>query len=186
MTECHEGDGLNQEIFDAFGELIARVMARGEKLAEDFGVPLFTVKAMHWLGDGMAMKELGRRMRCDPSFVTAIADSLEKHGLARREPNPADRRIKNLVLTPEGRDLKERLEREMLARMPWCTALDLDERKALLALVRKLVNAERPATSGPSAPATPPLTGGESTGEVTGELRTASAGANLPAKPVRA
>ena len=50
----------------------------------------------------MAMRDLGRQMHCDPSFVTAIADMLEKRGLARREASTADRRIKNLVLTREG------------------------------------------------------------------------------------
>ncbi len=30
----------------------------------------------------MAMKELGKRMHCDPSFVTLVADMLEKRGLA--------------------------------------------------------------------------------------------------------
>jgi MarR family transcriptional regulator, organic hydroperoxide resistance regulator len=172
VGDCQEDGKLNQEIYDAFAELIGHMLARGEKVAEHFGVPLFTVKAMHWLEAGMAMKELGRRMRCDPSFVTAIADSLEKRGLARREPNPADRRIKNLVLTDEGLELKARIEREMLAHMPWCRALDLAERKSLLALVRKLVDAQKPATSAP----TPPTTGGERAGEVIDALSAASAG----------
>ena len=73
MGQCQEDGQLNQEIFDAFAEFIGHVMARGAKVAEQFGVPVFAVKAMHWIEGGMAMKELGRRMRCDPSFVTAIA-----------------------------------------------------------------------------------------------------------------
>ena len=67
----------------------------------------------------MAMKELGRRMHCDPSFVTVIADGLEQRGLARREAHPGDRRIKNLVLTDEGTELRQRLQRELAAEMPW-------------------------------------------------------------------
>jgi MarR family transcriptional regulator, organic hydroperoxide resistance regulator len=175
VEECPEGGELNQEIFDAFAELIGHLLARGEKVAEQFGVPLFTVKALHWLDGGMAMSELGRRMRCDPSFVTAVADSLEKRGLARREPNPTDRRIKSLVLTAEGHELKGRLEREMLAHMPWCSALDLAERKSLLALVRKLAVAEASAAAAPAA-RTPQQTGGERAGEVIDALSTASAG----------
>jgi DNA-binding MarR family transcriptional regulator len=175
VCECPEGDKLNQEIFDAFAQFIGHMLAQGEKLAERFGVPLFTVKAMHWLDGGIAMKELSRRMRCDPSFVTAIADSLEKRGLARREPNPADRRIKNLVLTADGIELKDELEREMLALMPWCGALDLTEKESLLALVRKLISAETAKTSATPAQAPPP-TGGEGAGEVIGALSSASAG----------
>ena len=55
------------------------------------------------------MKELAQQMGCDASFVTTIADTLERHGFARREPSQRDRRVKNLVLTPEGIAAKERL-----------------------------------------------------------------------------
>ncbi len=89
----------------------------------------------------MAMKELGKRMHCDPSFVTLVADMLEKRGLARREPHPADRRVKNIVLTDDGVALKHRVEAELTARMPWNQALTEDERAQLLALIRKMLSA---------------------------------------------
>jgi DNA-binding MarR family transcriptional regulator len=154
VNECADGE-LNAELLDAFAELIGRFLGEGEKVAERLGVPVFALKAMHFLGGGMPMKELGRRLRCDPSFVTAIADSLEKRGLAKREPNPGDRRIKNLVLTPEGSEFRNRVEQEMLASMPWCTALDRDERATLLALIRKLIAA---TTQGPAHSALSPQT----------------------------
>jgi DNA-binding MarR family transcriptional regulator len=168
-AEDAEASKLDQEIFNALAEFIGQMIARSEKLAVQFDVPFFCFKAMHWLEGGMAMKELGRRMRCDPSFVTSIADLLEKRGLARREPNPADRRIKNLVLTTEGFRLKDEMERAMLAGMPWCSALDVAERKSFLTLVRKLVAAE-------ASNAAPPQTGGECAGEVISRLSSASAG----------
>ena len=62
----------------------------------------------------MTMKDLGLRMGCDPSFVTSVADALEKHGLARREPSQRDRRSKNIVLTPEGVTLRDRLCAELI------------------------------------------------------------------------
>lgn len=154
MNGCADGE-LNAELLDAFAVLIGRFLGEGEKVAERLGVPVFAVKALHFMGGGMPMKELGRRLRCDPSFVTAIADSLEKRGLAKREPNPSDRRIKNLVLTPEGSEFRARVEQEMLASMPWCTALDVGERETLLALIRKLIaaTAQGPAHS-PLSPQT--------------------------------
>jgi MarR family transcriptional regulator, organic hydroperoxide resistance regulator len=87
----------------------------------------------------MTMKELGLRMGCDPSFVTSVADALEKLGLARREPSLRDRRSKNLVLTTEGVTLRDRLCGEMAARAPWCTTLDTSERRCLLGLMRKML-----------------------------------------------
>jgi DNA-binding MarR family transcriptional regulator len=100
------------------------------------------VKALHFLDCPLAMKELGKRMHCDASFVTLVADMLEKRGLARREPHPADRRIKNVVLTEDGLALKQQIEAEITARMPWNKALDPDERSQLLALIRKMLSTD--------------------------------------------
>jgi DNA-binding MarR family transcriptional regulator len=86
----------------------------------------------------LAMKDLGRRMHCDPSFVTGIADMLEKRGLAVRESDPGDRRVKRLVLTPAGLELKRQVEQAVLAHMPWRTALSTDERSCLLTLIHKM------------------------------------------------
>ncbi len=163
-------DKLDHDILDALIKLFRQMLAQGEKIAERFGVPLFCIKALHVLDTSMAMKELGQRMECDPSFVTAIADTLEKLGLARREACAADRRVKNLVLSTEGIELKRQLEREMVATMPWSHGLDIGERESFLALILKLIEAAAtdPATgaSSPAAGASIPTTGG--TGPTTG------------------
>jgi DNA-binding MarR family transcriptional regulator len=146
---------LDEEIADAFGELFQQTVERVEDLARRFSLPAFCVKALHMLGTPMAMKELGQRFHCDPSFVTAIADTLDSHGLGRRETDTKDRRIKNLLLTSKGMQLRERVERELHECMPWTGALDADERKCLLGLLRKMVGAGRERRAG-NAPATGP------------------------------
>jgi DNA-binding MarR family transcriptional regulator len=142
------------EVADCFFELIGRIVGQGEALAQEFGIPIPFVKALHLLDCPLAMKELGRRMHCDPSFVTLVADMLEKRGLARREPHPADRRVKNLVLTEDGVALKRKVETEITARMPWTKALDGDERSQLLALIRKMLstNADGASATGAVTP----------------------------------
>lgn len=132
------GERLDQEIFDAVTEFIALLMRRGEQLAESFDVPVYCIKAMHRIETSVPMRDLGQSMKCDPSFVTMIADALESRGLARREPNPTDRRIKNLVLTDHGLELKATLEQHLLDAVPWVHVLDTDERKQLLELIRKM------------------------------------------------
>jgi DNA-binding MarR family transcriptional regulator len=136
---------LNAQIEECVIELGVRMVGRAEKLAQQLGIPLVFIKALHTLDAPMAMKELGKKLHCDPSFVTAVADMLEKRGLARREPHPGDRRIKNLVLTGEGCDLKQRVEAQLTARMPWARGLNDDERAQLLALIRKMLSADAPA-----------------------------------------
>lgn len=145
-------DQQTWEIADCFFELIGTMATQAEHLAQRLSVPAPFLKALHILDCPMAMKELGKRLHCDPSFVTLVADMLEKRGLARREPHPADRRVKNIVLTGEGEALKQKIETEISARMPWNRALDDSERAQLLALIRKMLRAqEQDADAGASA-----------------------------------
>jgi len=128
------------EVADCFFELMGNIVGQAEQLAQRFGIPAPFIKALHTLECPMAMKELGKRMHCDPSFVTLVTDMLEKRGLAFREPHPADRRVKNIVLTDEGLALKQAVEAEITARMPWNQALTDEERAQLLALIRKMLS----------------------------------------------
>lgn len=168
MAWCPIGEQLDQEIFDAMARFLGELLQHGEQLAKEFGVPVFCLKALHQLGTPVTMKDLGEQLHVDRSFVTMIADTLEEHGLAKREPHPVDRRIKNLVLTPEGVTLKQRLEVALVAQMPWSQALDLDEKASLLALIRKMTKAGM-ATAAPAdaaADVTSLASGGEPAGEV--------------------
>jgi MarR family transcriptional regulator, organic hydroperoxide resistance regulator len=130
---------LNQQISETIPEVIKQIHDVGQSIATEFGLTGSDAMALFKLDAPMTMKELGQRMGCDPSFITTIADALEKHGLARREPSLRDRRSKNIVLTPEGVTVRDRLCAELMARAPWCTGLDTGERRCLLGLMRKML-----------------------------------------------
>jgi DNA-binding MarR family transcriptional regulator len=130
---------LNQQISEAFTELIKYAHGLGHDIATEFGLTGTDAMALFKLDAPMTMKELGQRMGCDPSFITTIADALEKHGLARREPSLRDRRSKNIVLTPEGVTVRDRICQELTGRAPWCAGLDTGERRCLLGLMRKML-----------------------------------------------
>jgi DNA-binding MarR family transcriptional regulator len=179
-TSQQDGDSqLDADIVEVFGEIIEQLIERVETVARRLELPSFCLKALHMLNAPMAMKDLGQRIHCDPSFVTAIADMLDSHGLGLREPDVRDRRVKRLRLTPKGFELRERVERELFSRLPWSDALDVNERKELLRLLRKILAASREeqATEAPGcgrparAPRTPTRTGA------------ASAAADLAATP---
>lgn len=53
-------------------------------------------------GESMSMRELADRIRSDPSNLTRLVDKLEDRRLLLRVPDPTDRRIKALVLTDQG------------------------------------------------------------------------------------
>ena len=138
MTQRSDENQLDLDFLDALAGLLTRLLAEGERLAKEFGVPAFFIKALHLIDGPLAMKELGQRMHCDPSFVTSIADMLEKRGLAVRESDPADRRVKRLVLTSAGLEMKQQMEQAMLDRSPWRQALTSEERATLISLVHKM------------------------------------------------
>jgi len=144
-SEPTDSGQFNAEIQECVAELTGRIIGQVDRIAQRLAVPAIFIKALHVLDAPVAMKEMGRRMHCDPSFVTAVADMLEKRGLARRAAHPGDRRVKHLILTGEGCELKQRLEAELSARMPWSTGLDDTERAQLLALIRKMLRASPPA-----------------------------------------
>jgi MarR family transcriptional regulator, organic hydroperoxide resistance regulator len=157
MTGQSRRDQLNAEILESVSDLIGRIIGHGEQLAHKLGIPAPFIKALHTMDCPMAMKDLGKRMHCDPSFVTLVADMLEKRGLAKREQHPADRRVKNLVLTEDGLSLKHRLEAEIAARMPWNRVLNDEERTQLLALIRKMLSAEDQDADAAGADAAPAI-----------------------------
>jgi DNA-binding MarR family transcriptional regulator len=134
---------VNREILDTLTDLVKQAGAVGHSIAAGFGVTPSDLLALFKLDGVLTMKELSQRMGCDASFVTAIADALERHGFARRAPSEKDRRVKHLLLTEEGIAAKERMMRELAARMPWCYALDEAERRCFLGLLKKMVDAAR-------------------------------------------
>lgn len=160
MDAGTEDRRVDDELLEALGALIVYLLGQGEQVARGCGVPTVFIKALHWLDGPLPMKELGRRMHCDPSFVTSVADMLASRGLATREADPADRRVKRLVLTPDGRELKQRVAAEVQARMPWRQALDPAEQTCLLGLIRKMLPADA-GDAGLAAPLPETMTGGE-------------------------
>ena len=138
---------LNRDILDCLTTLIKRAGNVGHSIADGFGITPPDLLAMFKLDGALAMKELAQRLGCDASFVTAIADNLERHGFAHREPSKRDRRIKILQLTSEGLAAKERLMAQLAAKMPWCYALDDAERRCFLMLLRKMLDTPEPGAS---------------------------------------
>ncbi|MDL4818385.1 MarR family winged helix-turn-helix transcriptional regulator [Actinomadura opuntiae] len=90
--------------------------------------------ALRELTGPMTMRDLADRMSCEPSNATFVIDKLEKRGLVERRPHPLDRRAKQLVLTPEGTALRERLL-ELLTKDSPLAGLNQDEQDTLQGLL---------------------------------------------------
>jgi len=142
MADAPGTGNVNRDIVNALGDLVKRAGTIAQSIAALFGIAPSDLLALFKLDEVMTMKELAQRMACDASFITGVADTLERRGLVRREPSPRDRRAKNLVLTPEGVAAKERMLKELAVKMPWCYALNDKECHVFLGLLQKMLAAE--------------------------------------------
>jgi DNA-binding MarR family transcriptional regulator len=92
----------------------------------------------------VAMKELAATLSCDASNVTGLIDRLEARGLIRRRPSAADRRVKQLELTPAGCRCRSQLvKRTQHAAVP-LSRLSETDRRALIRLLEALLDDGRP------------------------------------------
>jgi DNA-binding MarR family transcriptional regulator len=88
----------------------------------------------------LPMSRLAKALSCDASNVTGLIDRLEDQGLVERRPSPADRRVKVLTLTPAGARLRDQLLRRMTGQPHPLARLTPDERKALVAILERLID----------------------------------------------
>ncbi len=68
---------------------------------EDLTVPQFAI-LNHATVEGVPLSEISARMLCDNSNLTGIVDRLIAKGLVERRPDPQDRRVSLICLTPAG------------------------------------------------------------------------------------
>jgi DNA-binding MarR family transcriptional regulator len=71
--------------------------------------PQWTVLAQLMERDGQSLSGLGNRALFDGPTMTGIVDRLESSGLVQRRRDSSDRRVINLYLTEQGRNLMSRL-----------------------------------------------------------------------------
>jgi len=74
-------------------------------------LPLFKLS----LNEGHTMASLARDLCTDPGAMTRAMDRLEAKGLVERQRSVEDRRVVNLMLTPEGRELAGKVPPMMAA-----------------------------------------------------------------------
>ena len=90
----------------------------------------------------LPMRDLAARLKCDPSNITGLIDRLEARGLVERRPHPADRRVKYLILTPDGRALRERLSARLCAAPACVVSMAQAEQLLLHDLLARILTEE--------------------------------------------
>src|SRR5438874_13701105 len=88
--------------------------------------------------EGQPQQALARALKIPPSRVVALVDELERRRLLRRRGDPADRRVRTLHLTAQGKQMVRRLTEASAAHEDGlCVGLDREEQEQLLTLLRK-------------------------------------------------
>ena len=126
---------------------LARIYGRNIRLAEGrlraagLSVAQFDVLAHVGVHEGITQQELAQRLLVTQGAITQLLDRLEQRGVVLRCP---DGRINRLVLTDEGRRLRERVvppQEQFQAEQ--FSALSPAEQRQLLRLLGKLQRGQR-------------------------------------------
>jgi DNA-binding MarR family transcriptional regulator len=130
-----------REAWGLFWRIFSEDKARRMGIFGRLGIAPMQAQALISLtpGEPMAMSALAERMQCDNSNVTGIADRLEAAGAVERRPAAHDRRVKTLVLTPAGEQLRLEVQRRMSEPPPAIAALSEEDARALREILARAV-----------------------------------------------
>ncbi len=145
---------MNAQADPIVEELIGLVFGAAGHLGADFnaaaaehGLPHAQALLLVSLVEPMPMRAIATSLSCEPSNVTGIVDGLERRGLVVRQADPADRRVKEVVLTSDGKRTRDLLRARGHAHAEAFFALSADERVQLRDLLAGLL-----ARAGAGAP----------------------------------
>jgi MarR family transcriptional regulator, organic hydroperoxide resistance regulator len=128
-----------EEIFHLVIDLVERLRAHFDQTMAAADLAPIQGRALRYLDEPMNMRELARRLKVDASYITSIVDGLEEQGLVERTVQPTDRRVKNLVLTPKGRQCTGELQRALFAEVPAISRLSRPKRAAFRDLLLEML-----------------------------------------------
>ncbi len=94
--------------------------------------------ALSHLDAPQSQRELAESLHFDASNITDIVDRLEARGLVVRTVDPHDRRVRRIVRTPEGEELRRQALDEALATAPTVASLSAGEQRTLCELLGKI------------------------------------------------
>jgi MarR family transcriptional regulator, organic hydroperoxide resistance regulator len=99
--------------------------------------------ALRLLDEPRPMGEMAEAMHCDNSNITGIVDRLEQRGIVERRAAEHDRRVKLIALTPDGKRLREELNRRLAEPPEPLTRLSAADQRALRDVLGRALDTAR-------------------------------------------
>ncbi|MFG2139942.1 MarR family winged helix-turn-helix transcriptional regulator [Streptomyces sp. NPDC048650] len=131
---------LSLEVIDLICTMVVRYNEEYEAAAAGHRLTGVQARLVALLTHGpLPMRRIAEQLKCEPSNVTGLVDRLEARGLVQRRPDPADRRVKLVVVTDAGRTTAGLLRGALdFAREP-LAALPAKDRETLRDLLRTIL-----------------------------------------------
>ncbi len=133
LEPAAEAWSLMTELFQAHGRPRWTAVAGEFELSPPQAMALLRLDA----GEGIPMRRLACALHCDNSNVTGIVDRLEDRGLVERRGATHDRRVKMVVVTERGADVRERLAERLSEAPEPLAALSPEDQRALRDIMRR-------------------------------------------------
>jgi DNA-binding MarR family transcriptional regulator len=120
-------------------QLIHLSKRRFMAIASEFDLSPPQVMALRQLDpeEPKPMSELALALRCDNSNVTGIVDRLEDRGLVERRPGEHDRRVKMLMITERGAQVRAGLAARLDEPPEALANLSPEDQRALRDIMRR-------------------------------------------------
>ncbi len=128
-----------QEAWSLIGKLFWEMRPRMVRVAGEFGLTPPQLFALRQLDpdEPVPMRALAAALNCDSSNVTGLVDGLAAQGLVERREAEHDRRVRMLVVTPRGQEVRARML-EVVQEVPAAlAALSADDQRALRDILRR-------------------------------------------------
>ncbi|MCC5450564.1 MarR family transcriptional regulator [Rheinheimera sp. UJ51] len=81
----------------------------------DLTYPQYVVLLALWQQDNISLGQLGQQTLFDSGTLTPLVKKLEQKAILQRQSDPADERVKKVVLTPFGQALEQQVVNVMPA-----------------------------------------------------------------------
>ena len=140
--ETRTAPSAASEAWSLIAQLFTSQRTRFLAIASEFELAPAQLMALKALDPDspVPMRDLAEALACDNSNVTGIIDRLEDRGLVERRPSPADRRVKMLVVTEAGVDVRHRVKARMEEAPEALKRLTADEQVQLRDLMRRALS----------------------------------------------
>jgi len=137
VSDTAADQGLRQ-VVEGLLELTGRTheVMSSVGLRHDLTAP--QVGLLRLLDQPVSMRAFAEELACDPSNVTGLVDRVERLGLVERVPDPGDRRIRMLTLTPKGRRLRDEINDEVARELAAALGLRPEDHHHVLRLTANL------------------------------------------------